>query len=473
MTTKVTATGASSPFSSTLTGLFANSTYYYKAYVVEDGQEVFGSQQSFKTKAVSTASVSTVTANPVGSNSATLKGSFSGATGTIHEAGIVWSTNASLLNDPDSNSATLNWAYDTDCVGSYASGNISCTVTGLTPETTYYYRAFVAEYNEETGDYDYRYGSRISVTTAAAQTTTDTDYLSDYGIPDLTGLNPTLRDHADSRTGWDDYWYSYSTGNSQRQLAVHTYVHPDTKEETFNYAVLYDGSRYAPVWTCHTMNETVCPDKGVTRPSSDPWTSDPAISLVQFDGLNDNSTYSRGHFVASNYRKSTTGQNKQTFYYTNKAPQYQNGFNSGVWSTLEERVVTMTPSGTTMMYVVTGVLYEGTLTYKPKTVNGTTYNVPLPSHFYKCIMMCTFNGSGEVTGAQGIAFVFTNVSHTGEQYYAGATSIDAIETRAGFDFFANVPASYQNDAETNTNHSWFTGVTTQSNAASPVGYRNR
>lgn len=119
----------------------------------------------------------------------------------------------------------------------------------------------------------------------------------------------------------------------------------------------------------------------------------------------------------------------------------------------------MAPSGQyTMLYVVTGVLYEGNTTTLPS--NGK--NVPIPSHFYKCIMKCSLNGSGQVTGAQGIAFVYTNASHTGENYVSGATSIRSIEQRAGFDFFAKVPDDLENSAETNTDHSWFTGVSNTS-----------
>ena len=107
-----------------------------------------------------------------------------------------------------------------------------------------------------------------------------------------------------------------------------------------------------------------------------------------------------------------------------------------------------------MLYVITGVLYEGNIT----TLPSGNKDVPIPSHFYKCIMKCTFNGSGEISGAQGIAFVYTNEAHNGNYYdNAFVTTIDAIETRAGFDFFANVPTSYQNSAESNTNHTWFTG----------------
>ena len=194
------------------------------------------------------------------------------------------------------------------------------------------------------------------------------------------------------------------------------------------------------------------------------WTKDPAISLTQQTGLDNAGTvgYSKGHLVASEYRQTTVNQNKQTFYYSNQAPQWQDGFNGsatgggdGVWQQLENRVKNQAPSGTTMMYVVTGVLYEGTTT----TLPSGSLNVPIPSHFYKCIMKCTLNGSGTVTAAQGIAFVYTNVSHAGEKYYDSAyvTTIDAIEARAGFDFFAKVPASLQNAAEANKNHTWFTG----------------
>lgn len=274
-------------------------------------------------------------------------------------------------------------------------------------------------------------------------------------MPDVSGIVTTLRTNG-SYSDRDDNWYSYNTSNNKRQVAVHTYTHPSSSEETLNYVVLYDETKYAPVWTYHVMNSTLYPDNNVGRPNNSSWRSDPAISLTQQSGL-DNAEdvgFSRGHLVASDYRQTTTELAKQTFYYSNQAPQWQDSFNGGMWASLEGRVKTMAPSGTTMLYVVTGVLYEGSTT----TLPSGSLNVPIPSHFYKCIMKCTFNGSGEISGAQGIAFVYTNEAHNGYYYdNAFVTTIDAIETRAGFDFFANVPTSYQNSAESNTNHSWFTG----------------
>ena len=58
-----------------------------------------------------------------------------------------------------------------------------------------------------------------------------------------------------------------------------------------------------------------------------------------------------------------------------------------------------------------------------------------------------------MTAAQVCADWFTNEAHTGS-YSAGLTSIDAVEARAGFDFFAAVPASLQAAAESSTSELW-------------------
>lgn len=155
--------------------------------------------------------------------------------------------------------------------------------------------------------------------------------------------------------------------------------------------------------------------------------------------------------MASDYRQSSVMQNKQTFYYSNQAPQWQNSFNQGVWSSLENAVKGNVPSGKDTLYVVTGVLYEGTIKTLPSKIG---VNVPIPSHFYKCLMMCSFNTSGQMTSAKGCAYVFTNEAHPKMEYSQGITTIDAIEERAGFDFFANVPAALQTAAEKSSKSIW-------------------
>ena len=50
-TTKVTSSGTNSPFTYNLTGLTANKTYYFQAYVIEYGEEIKGNVVSFTTEA--------------------------------------------------------------------------------------------------------------------------------------------------------------------------------------------------------------------------------------------------------------------------------------------------------------------------------------------------------------------------------------------------------------------------------------
>lgn len=270
-------------------------------------------------------------------------------------------------------------------------------------------------------------------------------YLGCYEVPAVLNLSGTKA--TGSNASRDDNWTRYYTTNAKQQVAVHTFAHPDGGEEVRTYIVLYDESKYAPLWTAHAMHKSMWPDKNVGR--HDSWGNDPAIDLDQQSG-NGSTGYSRGHFVASSDRQSSVSQNKQTFYYSNQAPQWQNNFNSGVWSSLEGDIQGHAPSDQDTMYVVTGVLYEGTKTMKSN--NG--YTVPIPSHFYKLLMKCSFDSSGRMTDAKGCAYLFTNEAHMGAKYPNFITTIDAIEQRTGFDFFPAVPAALQSRAESSSVGIW-------------------
>ena len=392
-----------------------------------------------------TATVTTGSATSIGSTQVTLNGSYAGASGQISETGFYYGTSQNGLTE----SVTTDGS-------NAASGSFSCPVTGLAEGSTYYYKAYVLELNAITGQYEERLGSSVgSFTTTSASANVAPGYLGCYEVPSIptlsgTGTNGWLNDRGDK-------WFRYNTSSTKQKVITHTFV---GSKQVRNYTVMFDGDKHAPLWAAFPMHKNVY--NGSTE-RSNAWTYDPALpsssySNWQQTGLDNAQTvgYSRGHLVASMYRKYSDYSNLQTFYYTNQAPQWQNGFNSGVWSTMEERLVTISPtSQNDTIYVVTGVLYEGTISSLP----SGSISVPIPSHFYTCAMKCTFNSTGTITAAQGIAFVFTNESHTGENYYSSSfvTSIDAIETRTGFEFFPNVPAGLQNAAEANTNHTWFTG----------------
>lgn len=286
---------------------------------------------------------------------------------------------------------------------------------------------------------------------ATTSTQSAPGYLGCYEVPDVSGIlnGSATSGNLSSR---DDIWYRYYTNNEKRQIAVHTFTHPTSGKKTRNYTILYDENNYAPLWTAHAMHSSVWPDEGVGR--NEDWRNDPAIDLTQQNGLDNAGTvgYSKGHLVASNYRQSSVEQNKQTFYNSNQAPQWQNSFNSGVWSSLEEKVAANAPSGSDTLYVVTGVLYEGSIS----TLPSGSLNVRIPSHFYKCLMKCTFNGSHVCTAAAGIAYIYTNAAHTGAKYNDAefVTTIDAVEQRTGFVFFSNVPTNLQAAAKGTATPLW-------------------
>lgn len=270
-------------------------------------------------------------------------------------------------------------------------------------------------------------------------------YLSCYEVPAITNLSGN--ETTGSNASRDDIWTRYYTTNAKQQVAVHTFTHPESGEKVRTYVVLYDESKYAPLWTAHAMHQSMWPDKNVDR--NDSWGDDPAIDLNQQKG-NGSKGYSRGHFVASADRQSSVYQNKQTFYYSNQAPQWQDSFNGGVWANLESDIQDNAPSERDTMYVVTGVLYEGTKTMTSN--NG--YTVPIPSHFYKCLMLCSFDTAGQMTDANGCAYLFTNEAHANGEYPNFTTTIDAIEQRTGFDFFPAVPAALQSKAESSSVGLW-------------------
>ena len=126
-------------------------------------------------------------------------------------------------------------------------------------------------------------------------------------------------------------------------------------------------------------------------------------------------------------------------------PQYS-ALNQGQWNSLESKVqaVAAATTGSDTLYVVTGPLFEGTLATVP---DNSGNDCKAPSGYWKCLMKCTFSSSGVMSNAVGCAYLFDTNSSNIEPTLV---TIDAIESRTGFDFFANVPASLQSKAESQT-----------------------
>ena len=234
--------------------------------------------------------------------------------------------------------------------------------------------------------------------------------------------------------------YVYDCEDEDRMIVTHTFT--ENGNRVRNYTLLFDRTKKASLWVAFGMHKSVW-DGGSGR--HDSWQDDPAIpSGWQSPGVGD--PYSRGHQIASNDRQVNVTANKQTFYHSNQTPQWQNGFNGGIWNQLENAIQDNAPTGRDTMYVVTGPIFKDGSTVKDR--NGET--VPLPAAYWKCVMLCSFDSNGNMTDAEGIGYYFPqNSAYTGK-YYNYSTTIDEIEEICGFDLYANVPKELQDRAESNS-----------------------
>jgi uncharacterized protein (TIGR02145 family) len=241
-------TGAVS-FTSSVTGLEPNTTYYLRAYATNSAGNGYGSTMSFTTQArfpvLSTREVTDIT-----ENSATSGGNITddgGAPITVH--GVCWSTNENPTIDD-------NKTEDGTGAGSFTS-----SVTGLEPNTTYYLRAYA------TNSAGTSYGSTMSFTTqegSSGSTFTDPrdgkvyqtvvignqEWMAE-NLAYLPSVN-MVADGSEDALGYYYYVYGYDGTNVAEAKATDNYA---------TYGVLYN-------WTA-AMN--ACPD-GWHLPSDAEWT---------------------------------------------------------------------------------------------------------------------------------------------------------------------------------------------------------
>jgi endonuclease G len=369
--------------------------------------------------------VKVITGQPtvVTSTSATITATYRGATTEVRDRGFVYGTAENKLDQ----TAGLNSTTE-------QSGNFSATISSLEPETTYYYKAYVTVWSNQENKYvDFLGDLESFVTETEGPAGTGLQYLGCYEMPAFQLKSDKGYSNTGREAFGDTNWYNYETTNASQMVVTHTYSY--NGKQYRNWTAIIDGGKKAPQLSAFVMHQNAYPDNNVGRKGN--WTQDPGVP-ASWQSCFASSGHSRGHFVASNYRQACLNANYETFYYTNQALQYQNGFNDGIWNTLENAVEANAPSGRDTLYVNVGVLYE-----TDKSYDG----VPCPSHFYKCLMKCSFDSTGKMTAAKGVAYIFENKSYSGSNYSSYSTTIDAIEQRSGWNLFANVPKDLQDAAE--------------------------
>ncbi len=166
-----------------------------------------------------------------------------------------------------------------------------------------------------------------------------------------------------------------------------------------------------------------------------------------------NDNYSRGHQIPNGDRNGVQWMQKQTFYVINSVPQIQNGFNGGIWNALENGIRETVPSGDSL-YVATGPVYQtagGSETLKYTSAKDDSKRIPVANYFFKVVLKVERSGN-IITDAKAVGFWFDHRVYSNNDYESCAVSVDYIEQKTGYDFFANLPDAIEAVAE--KNDSW-------------------
>jgi len=230
-----------------------------------------------------------------------------------------------------------------------------------------------------------------------------------------------------------------------------------------NYSYLYDPEMYASYWVAYPL----CADHlGSGRDES--WAFDPNVPSSKQTKLTNGAYgvsvasanyasqyYARGHQIPNADRNGVDEMMAETYYMTNLTPQLQNGFNGGIWSSLEGAVRGLTSSCDTV-YVVTGAAFRkkgGSETVNTIVNTRDSKTVAVPNYYWKVLLKVKRSGDG-ITDASAVGFWLEHREYISDSYTNYAVSVDQIETWTGFDFFPEI-GDYQTAAESNTSWSTF------------------
>ncbi len=233
----------------------------------------------------------------------------------------------------------------------------------------------------------------------------------------------------------DGVWYVTHFVNSSGQ----SIAQPTDRGRVRSYTVAYDANDYKTLWVAAPMHEWY--DGSTNR--TDDWDYDPYIPQnlqpnlrSSYDAVGDGA-FSRGHLVASSDRLRSRAMNTQTFYYTNMAPQHQTRFNDGIWNQLEQRVQGWGNASADTVFVVTGLIYEGS----KETSDNNGRRLPVPSHFYKALISSKSGRTGKTIAQMSaselrcVGFLFENRAYTDGLTSRFMVNVADIERRVGYEFF--------------------------------------
>lgn len=169
-------------FTGSLRGLSSNTTYYIRAYAINDQGVAYGEEKSFKTS-TGAPSVTTNNVTDITQNSAKCGGNVTSSGGSeVTSRGICWNT----APNPTTNSSHLSSGTGT--------GGFTVQMTNLLVGTTYYVRAYA------TNAFGTNYGEQKTFTTTVGLPTVNTNNITNVTQNSATGGGVVVQDGGSSVT---------------------------------------------------------------------------------------------------------------------------------------------------------------------------------------------------------------------------------------------------------------------------------
>ncbi len=350
-------------------------------------------------------------------------------TGTPTYGGVEWGLSASNLNE-DWQANYLN------------NGAFNVTIDGLGAGHTYYYRAYIAVW--ENGEYKFYYGEVKSFTTPAGEIVIGGDQPGWYETPVMK-----IRKNGQYRVNATDPTQYYAI-----HLCSGGEKGPGGKTAR-SYTVCYSSKYHCPLWVAAPRHSMYVGSAG----RNDSYRADPDIpSNIQYSSKSTGGGCNKGHMLGSAERTSTKATNRDVFYYTNIAPQLSSGFNTGGggWNILEDYVDTQVCADT--LYEVVGCYFDKYtdgygMTATPKTISfGSRNDVSQPTMFYYVLLRTKKGNSGKAlkdcsaSELKCAAFVRTHTNSLKGQDVTSREmmSVADLERITGVTYFPNVPNAPKN-----------------------------
>ena len=260
-----------------------------------------------------------------------------------------------------------------------------------------------------------------------------------------TNANPTT---ANTNYGRLEFPHLKSDGNNL--VLVHSVANYGV-----NFAVEWDCDKKAQRWTCYQMNAFTSHSNWSrdnwdnTEWHGDPFQEDPDLPEQYRTTLTDyrGSGYDRGHICPSADRLYSKEVNEQTYYLSNMQPQI-NGFNAGVWLTMENTLRNKWNTSTyrDVLYVCKGGTIDKSNQIATYTSNS---HLIVPKYFFAAVLAVK-NGQYHALGLW-----FEHKANRDTNLRSYAVTIDQLEQLTGIDFFCNLPDDTETTVESKLDLNWW------------------